>query len=1725
MASRRITVLGARPNRAIGPPGLHIRWMFPPALGFPGDGFEVFRRPADPGWKAPLLDFTDLPVGRTLIPGETIGMATLHFHRSAQLEPTPTGSLRVVRPGIGPMRVSFGQPVARVLVVFSGPNGPVNLRALVDGRVVNQSDHAEITPDGQYMRISASHIDEVLFPLAFAELIGVGVQTETEVCEAADWQRVAKIKLLKPANTAEAEQSLRERFEPKLRNCFASTRDAALARYRERLPEIIHWQQALQNPQSSIFTDPAEPRPDQLKVATSADQQRGFYQETFPQSLLLLAALDPNIARLLGLYWADAYGRGPDPPEPDISFDYRVLGHWPNLRLCGLLFDLGAAESGLPRMSHADPPVEASRIPGVRWAGTVPLSRVGLRWPRSPSSSDVPSPVQPVLFDIHRENALGGVTDGQGIQLTKNHPVLVPASSWTTPGAALFVDPAVPLGRFRYRIRGIDLFGQISEPVVSKAVELLDLDAPPPPVRLRGALRQPDYPWNTPQQRAVMNEPTNLEFSFEYGAMQHQQAPDARSFQIFWRQDSLVDTVRAEVLNVEDGDGGNVVRIQALDDDEQLRFAGGRLSNAPPSTELDTAVPAAQRRHFRVAEIVGNDGLRLVHTPNEDLHVTPGGPYWLHTDPRNSHAWQWTGRRVDVRPPATGVVLNSDADQQRVLANGRRLSLNVTQPDPFTLLEDRRPADLVAPPTGLAEILLDRQLLEDNLFAGGTVQVQGSATQYPIEQSSAGPAHTLAEPAASSRAARIWVRDDGRLPTGPDLDLILHVPTLTGGSAVAPGSQPPASTTGTAALRPAAAWVRCVRLSGTFSPNETPISGVDSSVRSGPGGEIAFDAMVDGQQVTRIARVVSATHPVQANFEILVRARDTEDLPPTGAHCRYYAPYEVQMRIGLGGDALSDLQLPIPHDAGRRNAYLALLTVDLSRDSNDDPPVSLPANIGPLSTPLQVVAVQPPPTGQPDAPVPFGSLDLPVALDMGYASPPDRQGRATVHLEWRTGSVHPTAGLRYELARASDNGLLATDRRNWLVGRGIPGLPPLDVLVTAASTTHNGRTQVTIQPQAAVTPETLAGLLGGLLVQGDHISAIVTEPVAVTAGLAVTVEPEAGAAQPEAGTARLFPLPILPGLVVPGTLNRPNPAPIDGPAPVRATFIPDGGTELPFERLVGGRVQKPRSATTATPGNQTAYYQITGAEPALGGTTLLLLPLGAPDPIGSDEPCFLQTPPDYSRMRAEHAKFRQLGDKPTNEDAFGLATGAPIGPKLSDPHPLAFRDEVPGQGRNRFFYRVRAVDTAENRSAWSATSAAFNQADTTPPAAPDNFRVVPGNRRASLLWNRPAEPNIGTYRIYRQVGVDGAVVPTEVYRSITSAEAVPPPLRVIAGGLSLPTNVDDVEIEAIEIRPADAAPGTPNMFTDRTALTTVSGRTIRSLNPLVEDGTPVVVLVSGVPERRPLIQRASGEPLTVRGGQVELDDDLTLDDLLGVYRLSDPTNPRQALSSIDLRIIKISAVRRNVHGRISGLTGLNPLLRDGTAVTVKFRLADGGERIFEVDTSMLAWEDSNVDVGITYYYHLAAVEIVDAASVRPDDSPVTVFVASPIAGPISVVGVDRSPATPPALANLAWIDPANGELASPSTSLPAVLITIEQTVPPAAYLVQRRASDAAHWTNVRLQEGAGWRPWPSGEASLQVLDPGATPTISWTYRAQVRTADGRVSANTPPVALAALTQR
>lgn len=1603
--TQRITLTGTRPRSgSIGPPGLHLRWAFAPHLGFPAGGFLVYRRASDSFKPDHCLDLSQVPAKTSLPSGSDV--EGVHFYCPDSVQIEGSGHALTVNPTSPDLlELRFPRPLVYVRIGVRGVSGPLNLRAYAGPHLVATSPALGPADAAGLLEVAAPYVTRVTLPLNFTTLREVCYLTAATDRKDRRWKGpIVKLPLPKSVDQALA------RLEAGLRNRYAPDRDSAVQRYKPELGQLLKWLTLLQNPTSSVFLNPGAP-PDQLRL--SAPDAKNPLQSVQPQSILLLAALDPNIARFLSLYWVDAYGARSG-PQPGTNYDYKIEGKWRDRAVdCGMVFGLGAQESGLPLIGK---PLEGDQLPGLRWRGKEPLGRVGLRWPRP---RDGQGAVQPILFDLWHDAGRA-----REVFLTEKLPVLVPAPAWEQAGTALFIDAGVPLGQHGYRLRPIDLFGQVGEAIESKPVEVQDLEAPPPPVRLRATLTQPGYPWRSPAELAAPNKDRgDVELWFEYGDAQHRQAPDAKGFRCYWRAESLFESrpVTVQVVSREgpaDGLGVYTVEVSGVDSVGLAAFAGGVLAKA---TDTDAPFPADERRRYRIADVVPPNRLRLAPTEDE----VAAGAYQLVSDPRLRTNWHALGLEIPVRSPLEGRVLDA-GDFHATAADVQVLA---PQSDPLALLPAGHQSQALAEPPPIVEVLLDRALLEPNLFSGGTLHAGGQS--YAILYSTRGPAFED-DPAT---AARVGLPPGANIATGASLTLaaaesfsgvIEEVEPLPGGglAITVPAQGHPAGTDYLAGgvvtidgqvhsvvqAREDAASLRLeLRPRGLSPADLSALAGIQAhvippqvraltiegsapdEVRELPGGEVAFDVVRDGETVTYVARVVSDVGTASADkFDLLVRLSNTARaaLQPGVTRGRYHAPYRVLLTAtlsatGATGDA-GTLNLPIPAGQTSQSVFLAASAFDPR------------GNESPLSSPAQVTTVRPPPAGAPGRPYPCGQD---VAAEAGYATPPDRQGRATVCLAWNTGNLNLTDGLRYEVARALDSGILATHRRNWLLGK------------------------------TAVAPPVEAGpQLSGTLVSVCFDAARGLYRVEFAASL-------------------------------------------DGVAP--AGFR-------------GGRLSQ---------GDD--HFQVTAvAVKAAGVLELVVRPVAQGAPVAGT--AMMHGPPNYAGARDDPDALRQLAE--ANPEAFGLVTGVPIAA-------TQFTDEIPGIGRNCYFYCVRAVDTAENRSAWSEVSARFYQVDTSAPEAPRRFGVVPGHRTAEMVWLPSNEPGIVGYQVYRSVGDE----PPEFHPATTPPHAIlsladiaPRPLRVAGCRVVLPVALAVPDPTSVDVRPLSAASGAPNIFVSLTDLTRLVDRHVWKLNPLVSDGTPVRVAVGNPATPGTLTHRpGSGEPLVVHihtvdltfgldvtviealllAGQIPEDEDLETvlvrpsllqedgvtadvdaltigglgevlpdgiavavvvrlaDDNLRVLRHMPGTSnaltvnngkveldlnvPDESLRGVhalsgiyaggpsgrevpDLRLMQVSQILRDgTNGPVTAVATLNPLVSDGTAVRMTLRTTAGSESSLAGDPSQWSWTDSNLQGDQVYQYGLAACRRIAFATASVEGSALEREIVSFVAGPVSIRTLTR----------------------------------------------------------------------------------------------------------------------
>ena len=1405
MVTEHIAVTGIRPREiSIGPLGHHLRWSFPEQLGFPTQGFVIYRRLSRSLKPNGCLDLTKnaVPTGQLLATGSSLigsDLERVSFHypstvqilgNSAELKVTPSS------PEL--LELRFTDPMAFVSIEVGGVQAPLQLRAYAGLQFVATSP--PLTNNSGTLEVASPHITRVTIPLNFQTLDAVCHLSMKAVCKDRSWgQPIAQLPLINSVGQGLA------RLEAGLQNRYARDRDQAVQRYSPELEALIKWLTLLQNRTDTAFVNPGD-SPEQLRLpALDADSP---LQSIRPQAMLLLAALDPNIARFLSLYWVDKYG-GSNSPEVGLSYDYKVEGQWQSARAgCGLVFGLGTRESALPfidKPPSVDKLLKGDQLPGLRWRDKTPLGRVGLRWPRPKEGQGA---VQPILFDLWRDPGSGRETF-----LTKNQPILVPAQSWANDGTALFIDTAVSLGQHNYRLRGIDLFGQVGQAIESKPIEVKDLEAPPPPVRLRANLMQPGYPWRLPEQLRKTTEPATLILQFEYGDAQHRQAPDAQTFRVYWRPESMfvsrsvtVQLVSSQAL--EDNLKIHTVRLLGGDLLDLGPFLGGKLSR---ESTTDTPLPATERHHYQIAKLLSSDRLQLA--PGENPFAN--GSYRLISDPRLRTNWTQLNFTIPVRQPLQGV-LQSTAPFQ---ARAAKVETLTPRQDQLALMPaSHRPAQLDEPPP-IVEVELDRRLLEPDLFAGGTLQVGGQSHTILYSTSGAESPARLGLPPGTNISVGATLTLRPFQPFQPFPATIQQIERLPSDRlAITLSAQ--SNSAGTAHLlggivtiegqrhnilqaQEESAGLRLELRSVEALPNDlndwlgrtvqiTPpllqslsIQGaVPDEVAKVPGGEIAFDITQNDQLVTYVGRVVSDIGTVANGFNLLVSLSPAAQAALQPTRWRYYAPYQQELNVRLpitreNTNSATTIDLPMAVGQSSQNLYLAVTTGDVR------------ANEGPLSSPAQVMAVKPPPTGAPSRPYPCGQDAAAVA---GYATPPDRRGRATLCLAWDAETLVSTEGLRYEVARALDNTILTTHRRNWLLGG-----PSLGAALSVSGTLSGGPFKEARGLYRVVLTADLGGaepaaFRGGRLAQNGGFFQITM----IAAG--------------DAGTVQLMLRPMAKNVPTNGNAaNAGLPVPTNGAAAI--------------ERL-----------------------------------------------------------PDYdAAVRDGVIDLRQLAKD--NPDAFGLVTGVPIS-NATDPDtdlPLketSFRDEIPGIGRNRFFYRVQAVDAAENRSAWSDVSVPFYQVDTTPPDAPREFQVFPGDRNATLMWLPSQDPQVAGYRVYRteESESDFNALSSDVYAELKLSDLQPRRLIAIGGSLTLPqpleftvasdlsaTDIAALVNSQIMVQELMAVLDAPNLFDPTTS---------RAVFDTSDNGdSTLTVYVRSLSGLKPSVV---GMPLKVIAGQKVVDGDASV---------------------------------------------------------------------------------------------------------------------------------------------------------------------------------------------------------------------------------------------------------
>jgi hypothetical protein len=379
-----------------------------------------------------------------------------------------------------------------------------------------------------------------------------------------------------------------------------------------------------------IFTAPPA-------VSDPSDQNPPKLNSFYIFDMILLGALHPALAQLVGLYWIDQTA------DPNLAYDYLIVadhagvgqGDAGNIlttiqssgfaQLDGYIVfnksnEFMASTSFLPWPDG----LQTYELPGGTFPdaqGQLPpaSNNAGLRWDVGWDDSDALLPDYAVMYLVWR--AYLGNADAPGpagtynlvtmIPPDKPKPLLVtearlpngvaPHRSPDWPAVPLhFIDRNLPDGWYSYEVSGIDLFGRHSRNSTPVQILLRDKIPPPMPTAVEAYVLDPDDPfvqkdaayknWFTSLDASVQATLVGVRVRWAWTPAYQRQAPDTKEFRIYFHPGADLPADRDQAINWQE-------RYYVVDYDDNFTIdplSGDRLYEIflpPPTADSLTSVP------------------------------------------------------------------------------------------------------------------------------------------------------------------------------------------------------------------------------------------------------------------------------------------------------------------------------------------------------------------------------------------------------------------------------------------------------------------------------------------------------------------------------------------------------------------------------------------------------------------------------------------------------------------------------------------------------------------------------------------------------------------------------------------------------------------------------------------------------------------------------------------------------------------------------------------------------------------------------------------------------------------------------------------------------------------------------------------------------------------------------------------------------------------------------
>ena len=1006
--------------------GVHLRWSLPPSKGIP-DLIKIFRRKSD--GSSGVIKLNPADSNQAQLPSSYRALTFDGSRNSFSLTETLEGKCYKVKP-IDPskkIKVIFSENITSCVIQL----GDIKRSKILVFHPDNSISHELLTENQSgksSIHITAKNgrpFKSIEIPLNFSYLYSFEFTGNQYVCESKGWELIGNI------DNAEdlKKTNLFNRISITTRNFYIKSlidreRYEKIAKQYEGLMTIM------QSPSEEYFQKnkdyqsisaiPFEKL--NIKSTNSASSSLNAY------NLFLIGCIDPNIARLAGLYFVDTSAK-----DPDVLYDYKVEAKYNNnyyqKTLCGVILNVGGKYSELPTLQE---PLITTQIQSTRWEfdneyNPKHLGKVRIAWKeinQNPTGLSWKRFIEPVVYNL---------------QVDSNKPRLI--SPRADDSYLFFIDQNAKVENpdVEYRVSGIDIFGQKSNELKSK-IRLNDRDIPACPVRLN---------FSQSNNQTALN--------LEYGGFQYLTDPEVTKLDVYIKKDSIYkQNIKAKYNSfTQEGNnafGSKLIQIYLND---SINTTTQYISLHFIETTSGEKLPAAKRKKFKVVEQSENKVLIVIE--NEDNYLPESnGTVLLEADSRDKkNGWtRLNNSPIYYKPPiqtrliAYNHFVNESSDDTHFISAQRIGERNSFKARIIKIQHKKYSdnKDLFNPNTDIendlyTEVTINRTLNESDIFTEGLLK-QGQAT-FSIIAQNAGYNSAIAEAFETKLVfnghVSLSIGEVSLIPPTFNVDIngfiegfmIFWLSGLNDHDKIHTGE---------------------FLLKGTkiYPTNENDQSA--TTIKEEPANVICTvlsDIYKNNDQLQVLVRV-----PTKVSF--LHTERTTE----RSNKVLYFKPYSFDITETLNSNPL------LPKEPFK-NFYFAANAIDKA------------GNESPLSVIAQFIKTRSkndkPPT--PSKPFPCGNPDATEA----YLKLPNSEGISFFKLCW-----NDSTDYRYEVGRASDKSIVASHRDLWLKGLSYTTddqqSVTLNSLINIGSLdSQNGTIEVRISSTNMAHPEIY---LGGRLIQG-----------------------------------------------------------------------------------------------------------------------------------------------------------------------------------------------------------------------------------------------------------------------------------------------------------------------------------------------------------------------------------------------------------------------------------------------------------------------------------------------------------------------------------------------------------------------------------------------------------------------------------------------------------------